>query len=1212
MRSFLYLQFKQLLVKEVKLVSATCTYDSHIITCSGSGNISINEVAKYKSQAEQLKIMNGVEGIDNNAFYSFKSLTSIEIDSPVIIGTSAFDTCTSLQSVKLPNGIQIIGDYAFQNCKSLPQINLPDSITHIGKGCFYACYKLASITFPKGLNILEESTFYACSHLLNVSLPDTMTHLGPTCFKGCINLESIKLSENLIKIDNECFAGCSSLEKINLPDKLQVIGEACFQGCISLVSMEFKKKINTLHDDVVDACNALKELTFVLTEQKYIRSPFVFCPELQKITIIESENMFLLKIPDNYFQDCQNLKEVVLDTPNILSFGANSFRNCERLEKVTFKTPFKDLQNIFLNCFDGCKQLTEIILPDSVSLISSFSFRNCISLRKMTIPPKVTILYSDLFYGCTSLESVTFNDNINSIGISCFQNCKNLKEIVNGLPKSLTMIGSAAFCGCSKLESVTINENLYFISDNCFKDCLSLQTVTFDNNIKNLEFIYENAFQNCYSLTKIILPNCVTFLGNSSFGNCSKLSEVVLGKSLKDISSSAFEKSSNIKSITYPLFNQMNVNVFDSSKDSITQLILVDSIDNLTLFDDDCFNCFGNVNDVVFAVYSLKYIGQKTFNGFKNMETLSFTKCNVIEIKEDAVSNHNKLNNMNFDANELYLDVSCFRNIDSLHQVTISSKIISFKDFSFADSTSLNYINMMCEKATFGNSIFENCSNLNTIDCNIVDGLVISVDFAKIIPYVRDLRIASNQVTIKGNSMKEMKNLVNFEINADITLEANSLSNSNLENLIINTQGQLDFQSSIFNELSNLQKLLILKSSKVTFGENVFGQQNILSEINVTSPSIIFNPHCFDGLQSLEKIVANGIVEKVGEYSFNNCSKLSKIDFISNVQTIEDSSFNECSSLLNFTIKSDNLNKLGNSAFKNCQKLQNITINSPQNLSISDHCFCSCYEMTFLNSSDLNLGQFSFHNCKNLRNISGDILSVSSYSFSGCESLELIQISNLEIVPSHCFENCISLQKFITMKKIQEVSDYGFYNCPKLKEFKFDNVSFIGDFSFSNTGIYNLTLTTMVILGNYSFANCNELSEVYLANLSSIASNVFVNDTKLSKFVYCGTKQIKSKDLFTGCSKLKEIFVSKDYGKSSISGVPCSTTELCVSSGDNQIRKKLIIITASSVFVLIVIVVIICVVASCKKQDKINYKESEMESLLFTSDNKLYTNSANI
>ena len=52
------------------------------------------------------------------------------------IGYGAFNDCTSLTSVTIPNSMKVIGDYAFAGCSSLTSVTIPNSETIIGLNAF--------------------------------------------------------------------------------------------------------------------------------------------------------------------------------------------------------------------------------------------------------------------------------------------------------------------------------------------------------------------------------------------------------------------------------------------------------------------------------------------------------------------------------------------------------------------------------------------------------------------------------------------------------------------------------------------------------------------------------------------------------------------------------------------------------------------------------------------------------------------------------------------------------------------------------------------------------------------------------------------------------------------------------------------------------------------------------------------------------------------
>ena len=84
-----------------------------------------------------------------------------------------------------------IGDYAFNRCSGLTTITIPDGVTSIGSYAFSGCSGLSSVTIPDGVTSIEASVFSGCSGLTSITIPDSVTNIGGSAFSGCSGLTSI-------------------------------------------------------------------------------------------------------------------------------------------------------------------------------------------------------------------------------------------------------------------------------------------------------------------------------------------------------------------------------------------------------------------------------------------------------------------------------------------------------------------------------------------------------------------------------------------------------------------------------------------------------------------------------------------------------------------------------------------------------------------------------------------------------------------------------------------------------------------------------------------------------------------------------------------------------------------------------------------------------------------------------------------------------------
>ncbi|MBR5022079.1 MAG: leucine-rich repeat protein [Oscillospiraceae bacterium] len=105
----------------------------------------------------------------NPAFNDCTKLTSVTLpDSVNVIDIAAFAGCSSLTKVNIPNGVKKIDYITFMNCTSLTSITIPDSVTDISNYVFSGCNNLTQITLGKGIQTIYANAFWGCDKLWHV------------------------------------------------------------------------------------------------------------------------------------------------------------------------------------------------------------------------------------------------------------------------------------------------------------------------------------------------------------------------------------------------------------------------------------------------------------------------------------------------------------------------------------------------------------------------------------------------------------------------------------------------------------------------------------------------------------------------------------------------------------------------------------------------------------------------------------------------------------------------------------------------------------------------------------------------------------------------------------------------------------------------------------------------------------------------------------
>ena len=268
------------------------------------------------------------------------------------IGKRAFEWCSGLTSVTIPNSVTSIGDGAFSFCTGLTSVTIPNSVTSLGEMAFESCKGLTSVTIPNSVTSIGYATFYGCSGLTSVTIPNSVTSIGDEAFEKCSALTSVTIGNSVESIGRFAFRKCSGLTSVTIPNSVKSIGLLAFYDCNGMTSLTISNSVTTIEF-----------------------GSFMYCSGLTSVTIPNSVTI----IEEDAFNGCSGLTSVTIGD-SVEEIGDEVFKNCTGLTSVT--------------------------IPNSVKIIGERAFKDCTGLTSVTIGNSVRSIEDGAFYGCSKLLEV--------------------------------------------------------------------------------------------------------------------------------------------------------------------------------------------------------------------------------------------------------------------------------------------------------------------------------------------------------------------------------------------------------------------------------------------------------------------------------------------------------------------------------------------------------------------------------------------------------------------------------------------------------------------------------------------------------------------------------------------------------------------------------------------------------------------------------------
>ncbi len=250
----------------------------------------------------------------------------------------------------------------------------------------------------------------------------TVTSIARGAFRSSIFLKKVTIPSSVTSIGLVAFDDCQYLQEVEIPSSVTSIGDSAFKST-GLKSVTIPSSVTSIGDSAFDNCSSLTSINVDNDNTNYSSKDGVLFNKLQTA---------LIRFPEG--------------------------------KSGSFNIP-GSVSSIEKGAFSGCKDLTSVDIPSSVTDIGVGAFENS-GLTSVTIPNSVTSIGKDCFQNCDNLESVTIPESVTIIGEEAFATCDALKSIV--IPASVKTIGNNAFYYSEYLSSVIFTSGNVDIASNAF------------------------------------------------------------------------------------------------------------------------------------------------------------------------------------------------------------------------------------------------------------------------------------------------------------------------------------------------------------------------------------------------------------------------------------------------------------------------------------------------------------------------------------------------------------------------------------------------------------------------------------------------------------------------------------------------------------------------------------------------------------------------
>ena len=240
--------------------------------------------------------------------------------------------------------------------------------------------------------------------------------------------------------------------------------------------------------------------------------------------IEEGDGVFVFAgIRYEVFKDYVNGKERAISVLKVLPLKGDTYAGKVTIpEIVSYHRRKLSVTEVDYRAFDNCPELTELVMPKTVTYIPSISGSpkvECVTVAEENPYYRSLdgVLYGQERYG--RREKGEYSE------LLYYPPAHPGEHFV--IPEFVESIAAFAFSNCQKLKSVVLADKVTSICEGAFQNCINLKSITWG---ASLRFIWGKAFENCTALKSIVFPDSIEGVSSDAFRGCTNISSITFAR----------------------------------------------------------------------------------------------------------------------------------------------------------------------------------------------------------------------------------------------------------------------------------------------------------------------------------------------------------------------------------------------------------------------------------------------------------------------------------------------------------------------------------------------------------------------------------------------------------------------------------------------------------------------------------------------------------